>query len=88
MYQNVKRTCRVIVFSSLNLLFCGIVVAIVVVVKGDGAISNDDFSPNTVSILSACYTGRFLAQHVYAKSVDNRHVTRDREEARGTLTFW
>ena len=41
MYQNVKRTCRAIVFCSLNLLFCGIVVGIVV--KGDGAISNDDF---------------------------------------------
>ena len=26
-YQNVKRTCRAIVFCSLNLLFCGVVVA-------------------------------------------------------------
>ena len=29
MYQNVKRTCRVIFFCSLNLLFCSVVVAVV-----------------------------------------------------------
>ena len=28
MYQNVKRTCRVLVFSSLNLLFFGVFVAV------------------------------------------------------------
>ena len=36
---HVQRDC----FSSLNLLLCSIVVAIVVVVKGDGVIRNDDF---------------------------------------------
>ena len=31
MYQNVKQTCRAM-FCSLNLLFCGILVAVVVLV--------------------------------------------------------
>ena len=30
--ENVKRTCRAIVFSALNLLLCGVVVAVAVVV--------------------------------------------------------
>ena len=32
MYQNVRRTYRAIIFCSLNLLFCGVVVVVAVVV--------------------------------------------------------
>ena len=35
MYQNIKRTCRAIVFAHLNLWFCGVLVVVAVVVAKD-----------------------------------------------------
>ena len=42
MYQNVKRTCRAVVFPYFNLLFCGVVVAVAVVLYDDDDDTDND----------------------------------------------